>query len=176
MLWSESILHRRSQAESRRGLSSGWVSDSCYLAHVCAVLPTCVCKVEFVVLSVVSKLEFDVLGLTGDLCFVLGGSRLQVRTSFGRRCLFQRRPRSEYFDSWRWWTWNEALHMSLAVGGLLLGYGIGATLGAAVSVVSAELSGTDWYALSSLQTGLVVSGSLYGALLVLMVSCFDLLG
>lgn len=66
--------------------------------------------------------------------------------------------------------------MSLAVGGLLLGYGIGATLGAAVSVVSAELSGTDWYALSSLQTGLVVSGSLYGALLVLMVSCFDLLG
>lgn len=65
-----------------------------------------------------------------------------------------------------------------AVGGLLFGYDIGATSGAAVSIVSPELSGTDWYALTSLQKGLVVSGSLYGALLgsVLAFNIADSLG
>lgn len=51
-----------------------------------------------------------------------------------------------------------------AVAGSLFGYDIGATSGATVSITSAELSGTDWYKLTSLETGLVVSGSLYGAL------------
>ncbi|VAI39228.1 unnamed protein product [Triticum turgidum subsp. durum] len=51
-----------------------------------------------------------------------------------------------------------------ALGGLLFGYDIGATSGATISVHSAELSGTTWFNLSSLQLGLVASGSLYGAL------------
>ncbi|KAI0527689.1 hypothetical protein KFK09_003294 [Dendrobium nobile] len=51
-----------------------------------------------------------------------------------------------------------------ALGGLLFGYDIGATSGAAISLQSAELSGTDWFNLSAVQLGLVVSGSLYGAL------------
>ncbi|XP_024367113.1 D-xylose-proton symporter-like 3, chloroplastic [Physcomitrium patens] len=65
-----------------------------------------------------------------------------------------------------------------AVGGLLFGYDIGATSGAAVSIVSPELSGTDWYNLSSIQIGLVVSGSLYGALLgsVVAFNIADFLG
>ena len=65
-----------------------------------------------------------------------------------------------------------------AIGGLLFGYDIGATSGAAVSIVSPELSGTDWYDLTSLQTGLVVSGSLYGALLgsILAFNIADVLG
>jgi sugar porter (SP) family MFS transporter len=65
-----------------------------------------------------------------------------------------------------------------AFGGLLFGYDIGATSGAAVSIVSPELSGTDWYGLTSLQTGLVVSGSLYGALLgsILAFNIADILG
>ena len=44
------------------------------------------------------------------------------------------------------------------------GYDIGATSGALISMTSPELSGTDWFALSSLQSGLVVSLSLAGAL------------
>ncbi|KAM0941364.1 putative major facilitator, sugar transporter, major facilitator superfamily [Dioscorea sansibarensis] len=51
-----------------------------------------------------------------------------------------------------------------ALGGLLFGYDIGATSGASISLQSAELSGTTWFNLSALQLGLVVSGSLYGAL------------
>ncbi|KAL5747911.1 hypothetical protein ACOSP7_024933 [Xanthoceras sorbifolium] len=52
-----------------------------------------------------------------------------------------------------------------ALGGLLFGYDIGATSGATISLQSAELSGTTWFNLSAVQLGLVVSGSLYGALL-----------
>ncbi|KAK8918574.1 hypothetical protein KSP39_PZI021796 [Platanthera zijinensis] len=51
-----------------------------------------------------------------------------------------------------------------ALGGLLFGYDIGATSGAAISLQSADLSGTSWFNLSAVQLGLVVSGSLYGAL------------
>lgn len=51
-----------------------------------------------------------------------------------------------------------------ALGGLLFGYDIGATSGAVLSLTSAEFSGTSWYAFSSIETGFVVSGSLYGAL------------
>ncbi|PIN05293.1 putative transporter (major facilitator superfamily) [Handroanthus impetiginosus] len=52
-----------------------------------------------------------------------------------------------------------------ALGGLLFGYDIGATSGATISLQSPELSGTNWFNLSAVQLGLVVSGSLYGALL-----------
>ncbi|XP_062212869.1 D-xylose-proton symporter-like 3, chloroplastic [Phragmites australis] len=51
-----------------------------------------------------------------------------------------------------------------ALGGLLFGYDIGATSGATISLQSADLSGTTWFSLSSVQLGLVASGSLYGAL------------
>ncbi|KAJ4733920.1 Major facilitator superfamily protein [Rhynchospora pubera] len=51
-----------------------------------------------------------------------------------------------------------------ALGGLLFGYDIGATSAATLSLLSPDLSGTSWFTLSSLQLGLVVSGSLYGAL------------
>ena len=76
--------------------------------------------------------------------------------------------------------WNAVLWPFFfpAVGGLLFGYDIGATSGAVVSIVSPKLSGTDWYSLSSIQTGLVASGSLYGALLgsVLAFNIADFLG
>ncbi|KAL2486455.1 D-xylose-proton symporter-like 3 [Abeliophyllum distichum] len=52
-----------------------------------------------------------------------------------------------------------------ALGGLLFGYDIGATSGATISLQSPELSGTNWFNLSAVELGLVVSGSLYGALL-----------
>ncbi|XP_050112662.1 D-xylose-proton symporter-like 3, chloroplastic isoform X4 [Malus sylvestris] len=51
-----------------------------------------------------------------------------------------------------------------ALGGLLFGYEIGATSSATLSLQSPELSGTAWFNLSAIQLGLVVSGSLYGAL------------
>ncbi|BBH04745.1 Major facilitator superfamily protein [Prunus dulcis] len=51
-----------------------------------------------------------------------------------------------------------------ALGGLLFGYDIGATSGATISLQSPELSGTAWFNLSAVLLGLVVSGSLYGAL------------
>ncbi|KAH7542409.1 hypothetical protein FEM48_Zijuj02G0070400 [Ziziphus jujuba var. spinosa] len=65
-----------------------------------------------------------------------------------------------------------------ALGGLLFGYDIGATSGAAISLQSPELSGISWYNLSAVQLGLVVSGSLYGALLgsLLVFPIADLLG
>ncbi|XP_015164343.1 D-xylose-proton symporter-like 2 isoform X1 [Solanum tuberosum] len=52
-----------------------------------------------------------------------------------------------------------------AFGGLLYGYDIGATSSATISIESASLSGISWYDLSSVQTGLITSGSLYGALI-----------
>eukprot|EP00270_Netrium_digitus_P007790 TRINITY_DN2289_c0_g1_i3.p1 TRINITY_DN2289_c0_g1~~TRINITY_DN2289_c0_g1_i3.p1 ORF type:complete len:203 (+),score=41.99 TRINITY_DN2289_c0_g1_i3:314-922(+) len=52
-----------------------------------------------------------------------------------------------------------------ALGGLLYGYDTGATSGALVSIQDAAVSGTDWYELSPLQVGLVVSGSLAGSLI-----------
>ncbi|XVF68834.1 hypothetical protein PTKIN_Ptkin11bG0032900 [Pterospermum kingtungense] len=65
-----------------------------------------------------------------------------------------------------------------ALGGLLFGYDIGATSGAAISLQSPELSGTTWFNLSAVQLGLVVSGSLYGALLgsLLVYPIADFLG
>ncbi|KAL6906305.1 hypothetical protein ACP4OV_003906 [Aristida adscensionis] len=65
-----------------------------------------------------------------------------------------------------------------ALGGLLYGYDIGATSGATISLKSSTFSGTTWYNLSSVQTGLVVSGSLYGALIgsVLAFTIADILG
>ncbi|CAM8909942.1 unnamed protein product [Rhodiola kirilowii] len=64
-------------------------------------------------------------------------------------------------------TWASVIAPFLfpALGGLLFGYDIGATSGATISLQSAELSGTSWYNLSAVQLGLVVSGSLYGALI-----------
>lgn len=52
-----------------------------------------------------------------------------------------------------------------ATGGLLFGYEIGATSGAIVSLTSSVTSGTTWYDLSPLASGLIVSGSLGGAML-----------
>jgi sugar porter (SP) family MFS transporter len=52
-----------------------------------------------------------------------------------------------------------------AIGGMLFGYDIGATSGALLSMTSSTVSGTTWYALSTTETGLVVSLSLAGALL-----------
>ncbi|XP_044483304.1 D-xylose-proton symporter-like 3, chloroplastic [Mangifera indica] len=65
-----------------------------------------------------------------------------------------------------------------ALGGLLFGYDIGATSGATISLQSAELSGTTWFNLSAVQLGLVVSGSLYGALFgsILVYPIADFLG
>ncbi|XP_027345264.1 D-xylose-proton symporter-like 3, chloroplastic [Abrus precatorius] len=65
-----------------------------------------------------------------------------------------------------------------ALGGLLFGYDIGATSGATISLQSPELSGITWFNLSAIQLGLVVSGSLYGALLgsLLAYAIADFLG
>ncbi|CAN0854356.1 D-xylose-proton symporter-like 3, chloroplastic [Linum grandiflorum] len=65
-----------------------------------------------------------------------------------------------------------------ALGGLLFGYDIGATSGATISIQSPDLSGTTWFSLSAVQLGLVVSGSLYGALLgsILVYPTADFLG
>ncbi|KAL2508420.1 D-xylose-proton symporter-like 3 [Forsythia ovata] len=64
-------------------------------------------------------------------------------------------------------TWSSVILPFLfpALGGLLFGYDIGATSGATISLKSPELSGTTWFNLSAIELGLVVSGSLYGALL-----------
>lgn len=64
--------------------------------------------------------------------------------------------------------WSMAILLFLfpALGGLLFGYDIGATSGALLSLMDKEMSGTNWSnTLSSLQSGLVVSLSLGGALL-----------
>ncbi|GLT56243.1 hypothetical protein SLA2020_293020 [Shorea laevis] len=63
-------------------------------------------------------------------------------------------------------SWASVILLFLfpALGGLLFGYDIGATSGATISLQSPQLSGTTWFKLSAIQLGLVVSGSLYGAL------------
>lgn len=65
-----------------------------------------------------------------------------------------------------------------ALGGLLYGYDIGATSCATISIESATLSGITWYNLSSIEIGLITSGSLYGALIgsVLAFNIADFLG
>ncbi|XVE90463.1 hypothetical protein DITRI_Ditri20bG0080000 [Diplodiscus trichospermus] len=65
-----------------------------------------------------------------------------------------------------------------ALGGLLYGYDIGATSCATISIESATLSGISWYDLSSVEIGLITSGSLYGALIgsVLAFKIADFLG
>ncbi|XP_004307871.1 PREDICTED: D-xylose-proton symporter-like 2 isoform X1 [Fragaria vesca subsp. vesca] len=65
-----------------------------------------------------------------------------------------------------------------ALGGLLYGYDIGATSCATISVESATLSGVSWYDLSSVEIGLITSGSLYGALIgsVLAFNIADIIG
>ncbi|KAK4771952.1 hypothetical protein SAY86_013727 [Trapa natans] len=77
-------------------------------------------------------------------------------------------------------SWSSVLLPFLfpALGGLLFGYDIGATSGAAISLQSPEFSGITWYTLSAVQLGLVVSGSLYGALLgsLLVYPVADFLG
>ncbi|CAI9087052.1 OLC1v1021018C1 [Oldenlandia corymbosa var. corymbosa] len=52
-----------------------------------------------------------------------------------------------------------------AFGGLLYGYDIGATSSATISIQSPTSSGISWYTLSSVDIGLISSGSLYGALI-----------
>ncbi|XP_059669408.1 D-xylose-proton symporter-like 2, partial [Cornus florida] len=65
-----------------------------------------------------------------------------------------------------------------ALGGLLYGYDIGATSCATISIESATLSGITWYNFSSVDIGLITSGSLYGALIgsVLAFNIADFLG
>ncbi|KFK25925.1 hypothetical protein AALP_AA8G181200 [Arabis alpina] len=65
-----------------------------------------------------------------------------------------------------------------ALGGLLYGYEIGATSCATISLQSPSLSGVSWYNLSSLDVGLVTSGSLYGALFgsIVAFSIADVIG
>ncbi|XP_031248587.1 D-xylose-proton symporter-like 2 [Pistacia vera] len=65
-----------------------------------------------------------------------------------------------------------------AFGGSLYGYDIGATSCATISIESATLSGISWYDLSSVEIGLITSGSLYGALIgsVLAFNIGDFLG
>ncbi|KAF4393347.1 hypothetical protein F8388_023151 [Cannabis sativa] len=65
-----------------------------------------------------------------------------------------------------------------ALGGLLYGYDIGATSCATISIQSATSSGVSWYNLSSVDVGLITSGSLYGALLgsLLAFNVADFLG
>lgn len=77
-------------------------------------------------------------------------------------------------------SWSSVVFPFLfpALGGLLFGYDIGATSGATISLQSPELSGITWFELSAVQLGLVVSGSLYGALLgsILVYPIADFLG
>ncbi|KAK6936553.1 Major facilitator, sugar transporter-like [Dillenia turbinata] len=52
-----------------------------------------------------------------------------------------------------------------ALGGFLYGYDIGATSCALLNIESSTYSGVSWYDLSSVEIGLISSGSLYGALI-----------
>ncbi|PIN23501.1 putative transporter (major facilitator superfamily) [Handroanthus impetiginosus] len=65
-----------------------------------------------------------------------------------------------------------------AFGGLLYGYDIGATSSATISIQSPTSSGISWYNLSSVEVGLITSGSLYGALIgsILAFNVADFLG
>eukprot|EP00252_Welwitschia_mirabilis_P015876 TRINITY_DN35265_c0_g1_i1.p1 TRINITY_DN35265_c0_g1~~TRINITY_DN35265_c0_g1_i1.p1 ORF type:complete len:502 (-),score=85.68 TRINITY_DN35265_c0_g1_i1:545-2050(-) len=78
----------------------------------------------------------------------------------------QRSPLITKEDSEESFTWSAVILPFIfpALAGLLYGYDIGATSGADVSLESAELSGTDWYNISAFANGLVVSGSVFGAL------------
>lgn len=64
------------------------------------------------------------------------------------------------------YTWSAIIlpFVFPALGGLLFGYDVGATSGAVVSLTDPDLSGVSWYDLSSIENGLVASGSLFGAL------------
>ncbi|EPS57619.1 hypothetical protein M569_17198, partial [Genlisea aurea] len=65
-----------------------------------------------------------------------------------------------------------------ALGGLLYGYDIGATSCATISIQSSVVSGISWYDLSSVEVGVITSGSLYGALIgsILAFNVADFLG
>ncbi|XP_010535453.1 PREDICTED: D-xylose-proton symporter-like 3, chloroplastic isoform X2 [Tarenaya hassleriana] len=89
-------------------------------------------------------------------------------------------PGSLASDASEAFSWSSVIIPFLfpALGGLLFGYDIGATSGATISLQSPELSGTAWFNLSPVQLGLVVSGSLYGALFgsLLVYGIADFLG
>lgn len=70
------------------------------------------------------------------------------------------RPHDDSVD----WVATGLCFIFPAIGGLLFGYDIGATSGVLASLTSEKLSGVEWYNLSALQSGLVVSTSLLGAL------------
>ncbi|XP_009779936.1 D-xylose-proton symporter-like 3, chloroplastic [Nicotiana sylvestris] len=93
----------------------------------------------------------------------LGRLRLKVSASSGEEAQ-SNNAESAYLEEF---SWSSVILPFLfpALGGLLFGYDIGATSGATISLQSAELSGTTWYNFSAVQLGLVVSGSLYGALI-----------
>jgi MFS family permease len=65
-----------------------------------------------------------------------------------------------------------------ALGALLFGYEIGATSCAIMSLKSPTLSGISWYDLSSVDVGIITSGSLYGALIgsIVAFSVADIIG
>ncbi|CAN7052159.1 unnamed protein product [Brassica oleracea var. botrytis] len=65
-----------------------------------------------------------------------------------------------------------------ALGALLFGYEIGATSCATISIKSPKLSGISWYNLSSVDVGIITSGSLYGALIgsIVAFSVADIIG
>ncbi|XWS71654.1 hypothetical protein CRYUN_Cryun03dG0156800 [Craigia yunnanensis] len=86
-------------------------------------------------------------------------------------------PDSAYQEPFSWYSVILPF-LFPALGGLLFGYDIGATSGATISLQSPELSGTTWFNLSAVELGLVVSGSLYGALLgsLLVYPIADFLG
>ncbi|XP_010489652.1 PREDICTED: D-xylose-proton symporter-like 1, partial [Camelina sativa] len=65
-----------------------------------------------------------------------------------------------------------------ALGALLFGYEIGATSCATISIKSPTLSGISWYDLSSVDVGIITSGSLYGALIgsIVAFSVADIIG
>ncbi|KAG9144454.1 hypothetical protein Leryth_014497 [Lithospermum erythrorhizon] len=98
--------------------------------------------------------------------------RLKVRATAGEA------DKSAKYEEAFTWTSVILPFVFPALGGLLFGYDIGATSGATISLQSAVLSGTTWFTLSAVQLGLVVSGSLYGALIgsLLVYPIADFLG
>lgn len=113
---------------------------------------------------------------------LLSGGRLRLKVYAQREFSSGEEAKSLVSDA----TYQEAFAWSSvivpfffpALGGLLFGYDIGATSGATISLQSPELSGTTWFNISAVQLGLVVSGSLYGALLgsLLVYPIADFLG
>ncbi|KAG2316253.1 hypothetical protein Bca52824_019375 [Brassica carinata] len=65
-----------------------------------------------------------------------------------------------------------------ALGAFLFGYEIGATSYATISIKSPTLSGISWYNLSSVDVGIITSGSLFGALIgsIVAFSIADIIG